>query len=82
MLELGGFGSPKKSILDRFWDHPGVHPGSSRDPFSQFGDAKVTSLGNFFLQPLPERLEDHFGEAKVTKKHGLDRGWMCLKRNK
>ena len=76
MLELGGFGPPKNLIWDEFWDYPGVHPGSSWDPFSEFWHAKVTSLGNFFLQPLQERLEDHLGEEKVTKKRGFDRRWM------
>ena len=82
MLELGGLGAAKKSILDVFWEPLGVHPSSPRDPFLQILDANVTSLGNFFLQPLPERLEDHFGEQKVTKKHGFERGWMCLKHSK
>ena len=82
MLELGGFGPPKKSIWDEFWDHPGVHPGSSWDPFSRFWDAKVTSFGSLFLQPLPKKLGDHFWEEKVIKKHDFDRGWMCLKHSK
>ena len=82
MLELGGFGIRKKLIWDGFYDYPGVHPGSSWDPLSQFWDAKVTSFGNFFVQPLPERLEDHFGEQKVIKKHGFERGWMWLKHSK
>ena len=77
-----GFWQASRSILDEFWDHAGVHPGSSWNPFSQFWDAKVTSFGNLFLQPLPERLEDHFWEEKVTKKHDFDRGWMCLKHSK
>ena len=67
MLELGGLGLQKSRFGTDFWGHLGVHPSSSWIPFSQILDTQVTSWGNFFLQPLPERLEDHVGDQKVAK---------------
>ena len=71
-----------KLILNGFWYHLGLHPGSLWSIFSEIFDIRMASFCKLVLKPVPQRLQDKFGAQQLKKSDALGKAWMCSKHRK